>query len=326
MWHTILEENGIAVVPIDPEHVRLDAGSGAVDFFVLALPRTVRPHDIYPAPEPYALLVGSAITAAALDRAEANNWSVVAEDGTTRVRLAGHHLRLDPGAPAISSPRRPRGRPGRGAASVIRTLFALEGGATQEEIAQYAHVSQGAVSKALGRLAEQGLVTRGSSGWTVADRDGAISWWLANYPGPGGITTWWFGTDPVTEQAYRAYQLLLRAQEADPIVSGDVVADLVAPWRAPQLAMLYAKRGANLAEAGLTPCDASQATLSLVLPQDRALWPISKQRRLIEIRSAGEIARADAFQVLYDVSRSPGPDVDEALQAWRSGMLSGRVT
>lgn len=324
VWITTLEENGIAVLPIDSEHVRLTDDDHSVIFFVLNIPRVARTRDIKPPPERHALLVAHNITSEALERAWAAGWSVMTDEGTGQLRLAQRTLRLD-SADSTQVPRRPAGRPGRSVFSVVRTLFALEDGATQDEIAKFAHVGQAAVSKALNRLADRGLVARGEHGWEVTDRAGAVSWWLGHYPGPGGIETHWFGVDPINEQAYRAYVALGREQ-ANPVVSGDVAADLVAPWRTPRRATLYAQRGADLSAIGLTPSDASVSTLTLVLADDPGVWPISKAPVLIEMRGHGDVARANAFQVLYDLSRSPGPDAGEALQAWRTWMIeSGTV-
>lgn len=232
---------------------------------MLTIPRLARTHDIRPAPERHALLVAHAITTEALKRAGANGWSVVTDDGVGWVRLAERELRFESRTSA-HAPSRPRGRPGRGVFSVVRAMFAMEAGARQEEIAEIAHVGQAAVSKALNRLAELDLVARGPHGWEVTNRAEAVSWWLANYPGPGGIETHWFGVDPVNEQAHHAYAALDR-ERARPLISGDVAADLVAPWRTARRATLYAQRGADLSDVGLTPSDASVATLTLVLPR-----------------------------------------------------------
>jgi hypothetical protein len=78
---------------------------------------------------------------------------------------------------------------------------ALKGGARQDEIADIAHIGQAAVSKALGRLASSNLTARGADGWRITDRARAITWWLAYYPGPGGIETHWSGVDPINERA-----------------------------------------------------------------------------------------------------------------------------
>jgi hypothetical protein len=324
VWISGLQENGIAVLPIDSEHVRLTDGDHSAVFFVLTVPRVARTHDVKPVPEHHALLVAHSITNEALERAWAAGWSVATDEGTGWIRLAQRTLRLE-SAGSAQAQRRPRGRPGRSVFSVMRTLFALEDGARQDEIAEFAHVGQAAVSKALNRLAELDLVARRSLGWQVTDRAAALSWWLAHYPGPGGIETHWFGVDPINEQAYRAY-VALGHERAKPVVSGDVAADLVAPWRTPRRATLYGHRGADFSAIGLTPSDASVSTLSLVLADDPGVWPISKVPVLIEMRGKGDVARANAFQVLYDLSRSPGPDAGEALEAWRTWMIeSGTV-
>lgn len=324
VWVSVLEENGVAVLPVDSQHVRLTDGDHSALFVVLTIARLARTHDVRHAPERDALLVAPSITSQALERAWSQGWSVVTDDGTGRVRLAQRTLRFDSGTPA-RAPSRPRGRPGRGIFSVVRALFALEGGSRQNDIAEFAHVGQAAVSKALSRLAELDLVARGPHGWLVTDRAGAVSWWLAHYPGSGGIETHWFGVETITDQAYRAYVALDRAH-ARSVVSGDVAADLVAPWRTPRHATMYARRGADLSEIGLTPSDASASTLTVVLANDPGVWPISKAPVLLQMSGHGDIARANAFQVLYDVSRSPGPDAGEALEAWRTWMIeSGAV-
>jgi hypothetical protein len=162
---------------------------------------------------------------------------VVTDDGTGQLRLAQRTLRLDP-ADSTQALRWPRGRPGRSVFSVVRALFALEGGARQAEIAEITHVGQAAVSKALNRLADRDLVVPGEHGWEVTDR----------------------------------------AERANPAISGDVAADLVAPWRTPRRATLYAQRGTDFSAIGLTPSDASVATLTLVLADDPDVWPISRLR------------------------------------------------
>lgn len=324
VWTTTLEENGIAVLPVDSEHVHLSDGNYSAVFFVMTIPRVARTHDIKPAPERHALLVAHSVTGEALDRAWAAGWSVVTDEGTGQLQLGPRTVRLD-SADSTQGPKRPPGRPGRSVFSVVRALFALEDGARQDEIAEFAHVGQAAVSKALTRLSERDLVDRRKHGWQLTDRAAAISWWLAHYPGPGGIETYWFGVDPINEQAYRAYEALGQ-ERANPVVSGDVAADLVAPWRTPRRATLYAERGTDLSAIGLTPSDAPASTLTLVLPGDPGVWPISKSPVLIEMRGHGDVARANAFQVLYDLSRSLGPDAGEALDAWRTWMIeSGPV-
>jgi hypothetical protein len=200
-------------------------------------------------------------------------------------------------------------------------LLSLEGGGTQAEMAEFAGISQGRISQALHQLRELHLAERTDQGWSAPDHALAVSWWVAHYPGPGGLRTRWYGLDPVVRQAHRAHELLA-AHGARPAVSGDVAADLVAPWRVPRHALLYAERGADLAEIGLTPADPANATLTLVVPADPAVWPIGRTPHLIEVDGIGEMARAGALQVLWDLLGSPGPDAQEAAEGWRNWMLA----
>jgi hypothetical protein len=202
---------------------------------------------------------------------------------------------------------RKRGRPGWGIFSVVRALLAVAQGARQEELAEFAGVSQPRVSQALRELAALGLAMRSPQGWIVTDKAAAIAWWSAHYPGPGGLTSHWYGLDPVVQQAYRIHELLASAGSR-PAVSGDVAADLVAPWRTPRHALLYAERGADLSAAGLTPAGAEEGTLTLILPADRAVWPISRAPWPIGLTGYGNVARAGALQVLYDLTDAGGPD------------------
>jgi len=91
--------------------------------------------------------------------------------------------------------------------SVLRALLALEGGARQYELVDFAKVSQPQISQALRELATLDLVGRGQAGWVVTDKAMAINWWVDHYPGPGGLVSHWYGLDSVVEQAFRVYEL-----------------------------------------------------------------------------------------------------------------------
>jgi uncharacterized protein (UPF0264 family) len=142
-----------------------------------------------------------------------------------------------------------------------------------------------------------------------------------HYPGPGGLASHWYGLDPVAEQAFRVHELL-EAKRSRPAVSGDVAADLVAPWRTPAHALVYAEKGADLAAAGLTPAAAQDATLTLVLPGDRAVWTIGRTPCTVGLAGYGNVARVGALQVLYDLRHASGPDAGDAAIAWLDWMLS----
>ncbi len=321
MWSTLLEENGISVIPLDDAHVSLRRGGRMATYAVVPSARRVHPSDVGTPPAPNSLLVAPALSDAAAALARSRGWSAVPEEGPAWLRYYGKVLELSRPVSSEAAVTRKRGRPGWGIFSVARALLAVEQGARQEELAEVAGVSQPRVSQALRELAGLGLAMRSPQGWIVTDKAAAIAWWSAHYPGPGGLTSHWYGLDPVVQQAYRIHELLASAGSR-PAVSGDVAADLVAPWRTPRHALLYAERGADLSAAGLTPTGAEEGTLTLILPGDRAVWPISRAPWTIGLTGYGNVARAGALQVLYDLTNAGGPDAADARQAWLDWMLS----
>jgi hypothetical protein len=322
VWSTLLEENGISVIPLDDVHVSLRRGGRAATYAVVSSVRRVHPSDVGAPPEPNSLLVAPALSDAAAALARSRGWSVVPEKGPAWLRFYGKELELSrPTSSSETAATRKRGRPGWGIFSVVRALLAVEEGARQDELAEFSRVSQPRVSQALRELVALGLAERELRGWIVTDKAAVIEWWSAHYPGPGGLASHWYGLDPVVQQAYRVHELLA-ADRSRPAVSGDVAADLVAPWRTPRHALLYAERGADLSAAGLTPAGPAEATLTLILPADRAVWPVGRAPWTVGLTGYGNVARAGALQVLYDLTRAGGPDAGEARQAWLDWMLS----
>ena len=322
MWSTLLEENGIAVVPVDSAHVALQRGSQRATFTVVTTSSRVHPSDVKEPPARNALLIAPALSETAAHRARSLGWSAIPDNGPAWVLFHGREIKLKRSDVASGSQRlNRRGRPGWGVFSVLRVLIALEGGARQSELVEFAKVSQPRISQALSELASLDLVERVRPGWTVRDKAKAITWWVDHYPGPGGLASHWYGLDPVVEQAFRVYELLA-AKRSRPTVSGDVAADLVAPWRTPAHALLYAEKGADLVAAGLTPAAAEDATLTLVLPADGGVWPIGRTPWTVGLTGHGDVARAGALQVLYDLNHGSGADADDAARAWLDWMLS----
>ena len=321
MWSALLEENGIAVVPVDGAQVTLRRGSQRATYTVVTTSSRVHPSDVTEPPAGNALLIVPALSEAAAQRARSRGWSAIPDDGPAWVLFHGREIKLKrPELATGSQQQSRRGRPGWGIFSVLRALLALEGGARQSELVGFANVSQPRISQALSELATLDLVERVPAGWTVTDKAKAIKWWVDHYPGPGGLASHWYGLDPIVEQAFRVHELL-EAKRSRPAVSGDVAADLVAPWRTPAHALVYAEKGADLAAAGLTPAAAQDATLTLVLPGDRAVWPIGRTPWTVGLTGYGNVARVGALQVLYDLSHASGPDAGDAAHAWLDWML-----
>jgi hypothetical protein len=129
------------------------------------------------------------------------------------------------------------------------------------------------------------------------------------------VTTFWYGLGTPARQAEAALDLVSAQPATAALISGDVAADLLAPWARPQRAVVYARTGADLAAAGLTPSPAEQATLAFIVPADPGVW-------IRPGESKNGVPLADPLQVLWDLQNSPGPDADQAAGHFRSWLLN----
>jgi DNA-binding Lrp family transcriptional regulator len=213
-----------------------------------------------------------------------------------------------------------------GAPNVVRTLI-LGGPQSQREIAAVAGVSQPRVSQVFRELENASLIRGrvagsawppGSKTWVIPDFSALVSHWLRTYPGPGGVTTYWYGLSSPADQASAA----VGALSDRAMISADVAADLLAPWARPHRAVVYARVGTDLSVAGLTPAPADQATLVLTVPADQGVWAYPT-------RSRSGIALADPLQVLWDLTQTDSPDTSQAtahLLAWLTTRLSAATS
>jgi hypothetical protein len=350
VWQA-LQAAGLRVLPVAADQLDLRLGSngpdqddnrseGATDqqptrVRVLARNRPLSPAELRAladrSPGPTLVVVPTA-TPAVRAAASRLGWSLIATnprssagpEGVLRwpsgrtVSIGG----AEPGRLPAAGPSRP-GRVPWGGLTVVRRL--AEGAAgTQTQLARLACVTQARVSQVLKDLNVAGLIGPGGAqprSYRATDTERLLQHWLDNYPGPGGISTFWYGLDDPATQA-RAVIALLRRQRAPggelpglaAAVSGDVAADQVAPWRRPRLAAVYARRGADLTEIGLTPSTEQDATLELTVPRDPGVWPTSGSQDVVTWPGPPGLPLADPVQILWDVRRAPGPDRDQAAE------------
>jgi hypothetical protein len=335
-----LLDAGVTVHPRGPGEVELRTADGSTTPTVYRVERrsaVLSPsHVRIGADRPSAtggrrLLVAPSASPAALQTARDTGLSVLVTGTSSGVPASGHVIFPERTVVIAAAPRddrtAPPARPGRrpwGTFAIARQLLAgiVD---TQTGLAMRAGVTQGRVSQALSALTDLGLVDRDTAGagWTSKDWDGLTDWWLTTYPGPGGITTYWYGLDPVRDQA-RTTVRRLRAHDLPVAVSGDVAADVVAPWRRPSRAVVYvdvtgAPAAADLTGAGLTPSGPAEATLELVVPADTSVWGPGDGG---PPDTTGDLPLADGTQILWDLSRSPGSDTDQAVAALRATLKS----
>lgn len=280
----------------------------------------------------HLVLIAPMISPATQDALAAEGWSWIAvpRDGARATGL----LRL-PGLEAIevggdqqtagSVRHTPTGRTPWGRFTAIRNLLTRAGSWSQTELAHASSISQPRASQILSELMRDGLVERSMyqqpgeqhRRWQVSSWDNLLDRWLDTYPGPGGVTTYWFGLDAISHQASQVVEALTAERQDDhsaPVVSGDAAAEFIAPYSRPQRAVVYSRWGADLNGAGLTPVGPDEATLELIVPEDNSMWPRSDSRPL-GIKAPFGIA--DPIQVIWDLQRAPGMDSDQAADAVR---------
>lgn len=198
---------------------------------------------------------------------------------------------------ATAAPRRPRGpRPFTGFA-IARLLLASSLPRTQTALSTSLGVSQAAVSLALKRLGR--LVSREREGWTATDPGALFDWAVEEYPGVGGIATYWWSDRPLTAQADDA-SLGARA-----LVSGDLAADRWSGWRVSEHAVVYAAHGFDPAKFGFAAASPEDYTIEITVPADPTLWATAHAFR------AGEPVFADPVVASFDVMRT-GTTGDQA--------------
>ena len=188
---------------------------------------------------------------------------------------------------------------------------------SQAELANETGVTQSAVSKSNSTL--DGLVARSASGWRATDRLALWDAFMAEYAGPGGITTHWYGLDAVTDQS-NSVVAAGASEGVRVLVSGDSAADQLAPWRVPARAFVYAASGIALGKLGLAQTTEEQATLTFTVPADHTIWATAASwpRRT-------STPTVDPVIAAWDVRRTGGPDAEEAVTRIRDLVLaSGR--
>lgn len=311
-WTEAFAVAGVEVTSAEPCRMVLRHAGRSEPFSVHRHGRSPRLSELRPAPSPDALLVAPALTRAAQVRLSELGWSWATNAGQLHVRFSDHVVEAPESQAPTTIPTGGRVQTGgRGAFAVLRRLL-LDGHMFQMELARSAGISQPRVSQILSEMVRQDLVRRDPKGWALTDWDAALDLWLASYPGPDGVATYWTGLDDVWSQTLAA---LTRLPE-DATVSGDAGADLLAPWRRPARATLYASVLCDLSTTGLVQVTAREATLVTCSPLDRSVWPISEIARPFRQQ---HVKVADPLQVLWDVQRVHDSDSEQAagvLRTW----------
>ncbi|MGD8193062.1 hypothetical protein ACEXQB_001030 [Herbiconiux sp. P18] len=138
----------------------------------------------------------------------------------------------------------------------------------QIDLAKEIGAPQSAVSQSLRSL--NPAMSDFAGGMDVAEWSAFWDDFLAEYPGPGGITTYWWHDAPLEEQARRV------REKAEVLVSGDLAARAIAPWRQPEHVTLYLAEGFDPSTLGFALGTADDYTLSLTMPADKTIFATAR--------------------------------------------------
>jgi hypothetical protein len=163
------------------------------------------------------------------------------------------------------------------------------------------------------------LVERTPPGWQVVDRAACWSQFMADYPGPRGLSTYWAATGDLAVQLGRIERVAHERGDITPAVSGDFAADFYAPWRRPSRAVAYVTNQPPLEEYGFATVRSSDATVELRTPRDPTILTMSREWPLTGDRATRRYT--DPLITAWDLRRSPGGDVDAAIDQLRARAL-----
>ena len=309
--HTPALADAVLVTKVDGRHIR---------FAVQVKSRAPYPGEI-PRLEPLKdrlatigapLLVAPLITESTGQALTKANWSWVDSHGNADVRARG--IRISRRVPSRSVKKPRRSLPtGSGSWSIIRLLISDGKVENGTELAERAGVSQPRVSQVLSALSAAGLVERhGRSAW-IADRPALLDSLLSDYGETRGYTIWFYSLDPpqkTCERIVAAGQSL----QADTVISGDVAADRLVPWRVPTHTTVYTDDHRLAVHLELTSAQGLEdANVELIVPEDASV---------LRVRQDGDATLAHPTQVILDLQRLGGTDRHEAAERIREWLLA----
>lgn len=239
-------------------------------------------------------------------------WSWADAHGNADIRASG--IRISRRVPRRSVRGTQRSMPrGSGSWSIIRSLISdgvVEGEAA---LAKRAGVSQPRVSQVLSALSAAGLVERQERSMWAVDRSALLDSFLSNYADTRGFTSWFYSLES-PEQTCERITAAGESLQVDTVISGDVAADRLAPWRVPTHTTVYTGDHRLSAHLDLTPAHGpDDANVELIVPTDTSV---------LRIRQEDDPVLAHPTQVFLDLQRLGGTDRHEAAERVREWLLA----
>ena len=290
-WLLRSPENAIFLVAVVPSVERVSART--MRNFIAPKGSPVRP-----------LFAGLTATDGVLEQARAGQ--VVLTEHPLQLILKGTVFTPEAFEQAAPVQRKSSRRVAWGRWAVERCLLLADTPMRQSEIAGYVGVSQQMVSRVCKNLGS--LVTNTIDGVEAQEPVKLLERWTATYPGAGGQQFGWYSLDPVVKQTLNAVEEA-RLLDLHPLVSGDVAADRLMPWKLPTRGLIYVDSPIDLSGRGFVAAPLEEATLITCIPDDPTIW------RLSEIGAFPiyeDLDLADAALVYWDVLNSNDVDSREA--------------
>jgi hypothetical protein len=280
--------------------------------------RYTRQADGPPGDRAQVLVITAAATVTTLDAAQAVGLSVLVapERGTvvgTLIDTDGRRHTIDASTephrdPALRTSQ--RGRPAWGTFALVHAMLDDPTPRSQTALAHETGLTQARVSQALARLDD--LVARRATGWALEHPADAARWLAAHYPPPTTAAGWLTLDEPVP--ATRAIADALTHADVRYAVTGQVAADLYAPWARPSRTTIWADRLIDLGASGCTPVTEAEASVIIAVPDD--------PRALTRTREHDGLVLADPWRTWVSLEQS-GDDV--AADHLRTRLLARRT-
>lgn len=197
---------------------------------------------------------------------------------------------------------------------VERQLLTATTPLRQAALADLLGTSQQTISNAARTLGD--LVADRGRGLEAVDRRSLLHHWAGEYPGAGGQEFGWYSLDTAVEQTHKAADIATLL-DADPLISGDVAADELAPWKLPTRGRIYITAPVDLTDDGFIPSPIDEATLVTCVPKDPTVW------RSASAPSRHERKLADIALVYWDVRTGGDADSDEAAGQLENYIVKG---
>ena len=258
------------------------------------------------------LLVAPLITESTGRALTEAKWSWVDSHGNADVRARGIRISRRVPSRSVKTPRRSLPT-GSGSWSIIRLLISDSNVENGTELAERAGVSQPRVSQVLSALSAAGLVERhGRSTWT-ADRTALLDSLLTSYADTGRYISWLYSLDS-PQQTCERIVAVGKSLQIDAVISGDVAADRLVPWRVPTHTTVYTGDHRLAVHLEMTSAQGSDdANVELIVPADTSV---------LRVRHDDELTLAHPTQVILDLQRLGGTDRHEAAERIREWLLA----